>query len=50
MPYYVEKQIQVAMERGDFNKLPGKGKRQELEVNPHSQPDAQRQRIGATLD
>ena len=34
MPYNVEKQIQVAMERGDFKKLPGKGKRQELEVNP----------------
>ena len=34
MPYNVEKQIQVAMERGDFKKLPGKGKRQQLEVNP----------------
>ena len=34
MPYDVEKQIQEAMERGDFKKLPGKGKRQELEVNP----------------
>lgn len=34
MPYNVEKQIQVAMERGDFKKLPGKGKRQQLEENP----------------
>ena len=34
MPYNVEKQIQEAMERDDFENLPGKGKRQWLEGNP----------------
>lgn len=30
----VDQQIQEAMDRGDFENLPGKGKRQKLEVNP----------------
>ena len=34
MPYNVDKQIQEAMDRGDFENLPGKGKRQRLEGNP----------------
>ena len=34
MLYNVEKQIQEAMERGGFENLPGKGKRQRLEGNP----------------
>ena len=34
MRYDVNKLIQEAMDRGDFENLPGKGKRQELEVNP----------------
>ena len=34
MPYNVNKQIQEAMERGDFNDLPGKGKPQHLDDNP----------------
>ena len=34
MPYNVDKQIQEAMDRGDFENLPGKGKRQWLEGNP----------------
>ena len=34
MPYNVEKQIQEAMERGDFENLPGMGKQQALEENP----------------
>ena len=34
MPYNVNKQIQEAMERGDFNNLPGKGKPQQLDDNP----------------
>ncbi len=34
MPYNVNKQIQEAMERGDFNDLPGKGKPQQRDDNP----------------
>ena len=34
MPYNVNKQIQEAMEQGDFDNLPGRGKRQQLEDNP----------------
>jgi len=34
MPTNINKQIQEAMERGDFDDLPGKGKRQRLEDNP----------------
>ena len=34
MPYNVEKQIQEAMERGDFENLTGMGKQQALEENP----------------
>ena len=34
MPYNVEKQIQEAMEPGDFENLPGMGKQQALEGNP----------------
>ncbi len=33
MLYDVDKQTQEAMDRGDFENLPGKGKRQELEKN-----------------
>ena len=34
MPYNVNKQIQEAMERGDFNNLSGKGKPQYFDDNP----------------
>ena len=34
MLYDVDKQIQEAIDRGDFEDLPGKGKRQALEENP----------------
>ena len=39
MPNNVEEQIQEAMERGDFEDLPGKGKRQELEENAFVSPE-----------
>jgi DnaJ family protein C protein 28 len=39
MPYNVNKQIQEAMERGDFNDLPGKGKPQQLYDNPYIPPE-----------
>lgn len=35
MLYDVDKQIQEAVDRGDFEDLPGKGKRQELEENAY---------------
>ena len=35
MPYNVSKQIQEAMERGDFKDLPGKGKPQQRNDNPY---------------
>ena len=35
MLYDVDKQIQEAIDRGDFEDLPGKGKRQELEENAY---------------
>lgn len=35
MLYDVDKQIQEAIDRGDFKDLPGKGKRQELEENAY---------------
>ena len=35
MPYNVTKQIQEAMERGDFKDLPGKGKPQQRDDNPY---------------
>ena len=38
MPYNVTKQIQEAMERGDFNDLPGKGKPQQRDDNPYIPP------------
>ena len=38
MPYNVTKQIQEAMERGDFNNLPGKGKPQQRDDNPYIPP------------
>ena len=38
MPYNVSKQIQEAMERGDFNNLPGKGKPQQRDDNPYIPP------------
>ena len=34
MPIDINKQIQEAMERGDFDDLPGKGKPQQFEDNP----------------
>lgn len=40
MPYDVEKQIQEAMERGDFKKLPGMRRRQKLEENPFVSSEA----------
>ena len=38
MPYNVSKQIQEAMERGDFKDLPGKGKPQQFDDNPYIPP------------
>lgn len=38
MPYNVSKQIREAMERGDFNDLPGKGKPQQRDHNPYIPP------------
>ena len=38
MPYNVSKQIQEAMERGDFKDLPGKGKPQQRDDNPYIPP------------
>ena len=38
MSYNVSKQIQEAMERGDFNNLPGKGKPQQRDDNPYIPP------------
>ena len=38
MPYNVTKQIQEAMERGDFKDLPGKGKSQQRDDNPYIPP------------
>ena len=38
MPYNVTKQIQEAMERGDFKNLPGKGKPQQRDDNPYVPP------------
>lgn len=38
MPYNVSKQIQEAMERGDFKDLPGKGKPQQRHDNPYIPP------------
>ncbi len=38
MPYNVTKQIQEAMERGDFKDLPGKGKPQRRDDNPYIPP------------
>ena len=38
MPYNVSKQIQEAIERGDFNNLPGKGKPQQRDDNPYIPP------------
>ena len=38
MPYNVTKQIQEAMERGDFKDLPGKGKPQQRDDNPYIPP------------
>lgn len=38
MPYNVSKQIQEAMERGDFKDLPGKGKPQQRNDNPYIPP------------
>ncbi len=38
MPYNVNKQIQEAMERGDFKDLPGKGKPQQRDDNPYIPP------------
>ena len=35
MLYDVDKQLQEAIDRGDFEDLPGKGKRQELEENAY---------------
>lgn len=35
MHFDVDKQIQEAIDRGDFEDLPGKGKRQELEENAY---------------
>lgn len=38
MPYNVSRQIQEAMERGDFKDLPGKGKPQQRDDNPYISP------------
>ena len=38
MPYNVTKQIQEAMDRGDFKDLPGKGKPQQFNDNPYIPP------------
>jgi DnaJ family protein C protein 28 len=38
MPYNVSKQIQEAMERGDFKDPPGKGKPQQRDDNPYIPP------------
>lgn len=38
MPYNVTKQIQEAIERGDFKDLPGKGKPQQRDDNPYIPP------------
>ena len=38
MPYNVSKQIQEAMERGDFKDPPGKGKPQQRDDNPYVPP------------
>ena len=40
MPYNVSKQIQEAMERGDFKDPPGKGKPQQRDDNPYIPPAA----------
>ena len=39
MPYNVSKQIQEAVERGDFKDLPGKGKPQQFDDNPYISPE-----------
>lgn len=39
MSYNVSKQIQEAIERGDFNDLPGKGKPQQFDDNPYIPPE-----------
>ena len=38
MPYNVNEQIQEAIEGGDFNNLPGRGKPQQLDDNPYIPP------------
>lgn len=40
MPINVNKQIEEAMERGEFSNLPGKGKPLKLEANPFLTPQA----------
>ena len=40
MPINVNKQIEKAMERGEFSNLPGKGKPLKLETNPFLTPQA----------
>ena len=40
MPINVNKQIEEAMERGEFTNLPGKGKPLKLETNPFLTPQA----------
>ena len=40
MPINVNKQIEEAMERGEFSNLPGKGKPLKLETNPFLTPQA----------
>ncbi len=35
----ISKQLQEAMERGDFDNLPGKGKPLKLETNPFIPPE-----------
>lgn len=40
MPINVNKQIEEAMERGEFSNLPGKGKPLKLDVNPFLTPQA----------
>ena len=56
MPINANKQIEEAMERGEFADLPGKGKPLKLDTNPyltppgtHGQPTPERERIRATL-
>jgi DnaJ homolog subfamily C member 28 len=39
MPINVTRQLQEAMERGDFDDLPGKGKPQHFDDNPHIPPN-----------